>query len=109
IGSRHQTEKLSLGSARSLLPEIYSRLDEPNGDSSLLPTYLLSKFTRRRVTVALGGDGGDELFAGYEPFRALRFARLYRRLAPKAVHPAIIALADRLAVSHRYLSFDFAL
>jgi len=109
IGSRHQTEKLSLSSARSLLPEIYSRLDEPNGDSSLLPTYLLSKFTRRSVTVALGGDGGDELFAGYEPFRALRFARLYRRLAPKAVHPAIIALADRLPVSHRYLSFDFAL
>ena len=109
IGSRHQTEKLGLSGARALLPEIYSRLDEPNGDSSLLPTYLLSKFTRRKVTVALGGDGGDELFAGYEPFRVLRFASLYRRLAPKAVHPAIIALADRLPVSHRYLSFDFAL
>lgn len=109
IGSRHRTEKLSLSAARSLLPEIYSRLDEPNGDSSLLPTYLLSKFTRNSVTVALGGDGGDELFAGYEPFRALRFARLYRNLVPKAIHPAIIALADRLPVSHRYLSFDFAL
>jgi len=109
IGSRHRTEKLSLSAARCLLPEIYSRLDEPNGDSSLLPTYLLSKFTRNSVTVALGGDGGDELFAGYEPFRALRFARLYRNLVPKAIHPAIIALADRLPVSHRYLSFDFAL
>jgi len=109
IGSRHRTDKLSLRTARSLLPEIYSRLDEPNGDSSLLPTFLLSKFTRRSVTVALGGDGGDELFAGYEPFRALRFARLYRNLAHKALHPAIIALADRLPVSHRYLSFDFAL
>jgi asparagine synthase (glutamine-hydrolysing) len=49
------------------------------------------------------------LFAGYEPFRALRFARLYRAIIPRALHPAIIALADRLPVSHRYLSFDFAL
>lgn len=109
IGSRHRSETLSLSGARDLLPEIYSRLGEPNGDSSLLPTYLLSKFTRRSVTVALGGDGGDELFAGYEPFRALRFARAYRRMFPRALHPAIIALADRLPVSHRYLSADFAL
>ncbi|MGA0092854.1 MAG: asparagine synthase (glutamine-hydrolyzing) [Chthoniobacterales bacterium] len=108
IGSRHRTETLGLEGARRLLPEIYSRLDEPNGDSSLLPTYLLSKFTRRSVTVALGGDGGDELFAGYEPFRALRFARSYRRLLPRALHPAILALAEKLPVSHRYLSFDFA-
>ncbi|MBE2180868.1 MAG: asparagine synthase (glutamine-hydrolyzing) [Chthoniobacterales bacterium] len=109
IGSRHRTETLNLANARGLLPEIYSRLDEPNGDSSLLPTFLLSKFTRREVTVALGGDGGDELFAGYEPFRALHAAAFYRSLVPKALHPAIISLADRLPVSHRYLSLDFAL
>lgn len=109
IGSSHLTETLGLAGARNLLPEIYSRLDEPNGDSSLLPTYLLSKFTRRGVTVALGGDGGDELFAGYEPFRVLGAASFYRRLVPRALHPAIIALADRLPVSHRYLSLDFAL
>ena len=109
IGSRHRTETLSLEGARSLLPEIYSRLDEPNGDSSLLPTYLLSKFTRRNVTVALGGDGGDELFAGYEPFRALRVARTYGKLFPRALHPSIVALLDRLPVSHRYISAEFAL
>ncbi|MEY3481809.1 MAG: hypothetical protein RIQ71_2584, partial [Verrucomicrobiota bacterium] len=51
IGSVHRTETLSLSAARELLPQIYSGLDEPNGDSSLLPTFLLSKFTRRRVTV----------------------------------------------------------
>lgn len=109
ICSEHHTETLGLDAARRLLPGIYSRLDEPNGDSSLLPTFLLSKFTRRRVTVALGGDGGDELFAGYEPFRALRFAKIYRRMCPRILHPAIIALADRMPVSHRYLSADFAL
>lgn len=109
IGSDHQTETLGLSGARALLPEIYSRLDEPNGDSSLLPTYLLGKFTRRRVKVALGGDGGDELFCGYEPFRALRFARNYHRVVPRSLHPAIVALADRLPVSHRYLSAEFAI
>jgi asparagine synthase (glutamine-hydrolysing) len=108
IGTKHRTETLSLETARALLPQIYGRLDEPNGDSSLLPTYLLCQFTRREVTVALGGDGGDELFAGYEPFRALRYAALYRRLVPGALHPAVTALADRLPVSHRYLSLDFA-
>lgn len=108
IGTRHRTETLGLEGARQLLPEIYSRLDQPNGDSSLLPTYLLCRFTRGEVTVALGGDGGDELFAGYEPFRALRYAALYRRAVPRALHPAITALADRWPVSHRYLSLDFA-
>jgi len=108
IGTRHRTETLGLEGARQLLPEIYSRLDQPNGDSSLLPTYLLCRFTRQEVTVALGGDGGDELFAGYEPFRALRAAAAYRRFVPRALHPAIVALADRLPVSHRYLSLDFA-
>ena len=109
IGSNHRTETLDLAGARRLLPEIYSRLDEPNGDNSLLPTYLLSKFTRREVTVALGGDGGDELFAGYEPFRALRVARAYRSVLPRALHPAIVALTEKMPVSHRYLSLDFAI
>jgi len=51
--------------AIELAPMIAGALDEPNGDSSCLPTYLLSEFTRRYVTVALSGDGGDEMFGGY--------------------------------------------
>ncbi len=109
LGSDHAVEVLSLDRARRLLPEIYARLDEPNGDASILPTYLLSRFTRQGVTVALGGDGGDELFAGYEPFRALQAARWYRRLLPRALHPAVAAMVDRLPVGHGYMSFDFAL
>jgi len=105
----HHAEMLSIGKAHELLPTIIAQLDEPMGDSSLLPTYLLSRFTRQHVTVALGGDAGDELFAGYDPFLALRKAELYRRFVPRPVHQAIRLLAARLPVSHRNMSFDFKL
>jgi asparagine synthase (glutamine-hydrolysing) len=105
----HYLETLSISKAHSLLPAIAARLDEPMGDSSLLPTYLLSEFTRQHVKVALGGDAGDELFAGYDPFVALRKAELYAKLVPRPVHQAIRLLAARLPVSHRNMSFDFKL
>ncbi len=108
-GTRHHAEVLDLDAARALLPEIAARLDEPVGDASLLPTSLLCRFARRHVKVALGGDGGDELFAGYDPFRALRAAESYARWTPRPVHQAIRLLAARLPVSHRNLSLDFRL
>jgi asparagine synthase (glutamine-hydrolysing) len=54
--------------------------DQPFGDSSAIPTYLLNEFTRKGVTVALSGDGGDELFAGYERFSAALAVRRYARI-----------------------------
>ena len=107
LGTRHRNETLDLDKSVALLPEIVAKLDEPLGDGSLLPTYLLSRFTRQHVTVALGGDGGDELFAGYDPFRALRAAELYAKLVPRPVHHAIRLVAARLPVSHENVSFDF--
>jgi asparagine synthase (glutamine-hydrolysing) len=107
LGTRHREEILDLDAAVALLPEIVGRLDEPLGDGSLLPTYLLSRFTRQHVTVALGGDGGDELFAGYDPFKALGKAALYAKLMPKPVHEAIRLVAARLPVSHANMSLDF--
>jgi len=107
IGSEHRSEVLDLDAALELIPGLLSSLDEPIGDSSILPTWLLARFTRRHVTVALGGDGGDELFAGYDPFRALRLADAYARLVPKAIHPAIRLLASSLPVSHGNISLDF--
>lgn len=105
----HHAETLSIAKAHALLPAIARKLDEPMGDSSLLPTYLLGEFTRKHVKVALGGDAGDELFAGYDPFHALRRADLYQKFAPRPVHQAIRLLAARLPVSHRNMSFDFKL
>jgi asparagine synthase (glutamine-hydrolysing) len=107
LGTDHHHRQLSLESAISLLPEIASGLDEPLGDSSLLPTYLLCKESRKHVTVALGGDGADELFAGYDPFRALAAARLYGAMVPKPLHEAIRLLLLRLPVSHANMSTDF--
>ncbi|MBK8025358.1 MAG: asparagine synthase (glutamine-hydrolyzing) [Chloroflexi bacterium] len=63
--------------ALELLPKLVWHHDQPFGDSSAIPTYLVSKLTREHVTVALTGDGGDEVFAGYERFYA---AELIRRL-----------------------------
>ena len=61
FGTRHHEERLELAKARELATSMLGRLDEPLGDASILPTYLLARFTRRHVTVALSGDGGDEL------------------------------------------------
>ncbi|MDM8525519.1 asparagine synthase (glutamine-hydrolyzing) [Desulfococcaceae bacterium HSG8] len=107
FATEHHVEILSMERARNLLPRIIAQLDEPMGDSSLLPTYLLNRETRKHVTVALGGDGGDELFAGYDPFRALRLAELYEMLIPRPLHQGIRMAMSLLPVSHRNLSPDF--
>ena len=107
LHARHEVETLVIQRALEILPEIADRWDEPIADSSMLPTYLLCKHARRQVTVALGGDGADELLAGYDPFKALRYAQWYEKWIPQPVHRAISMLAARLPVSHRYMSFDF--
>jgi asparagine synthase (glutamine-hydrolysing) len=109
VGADHQIETMSVQRALDILPDIAARWDEPIADSSILPTYLLCQHARRQVTVALGGDGADELLAGYDPFRALRYARWYEKLVPKPVHRAVSLVAARLPVSHRYMSLDFRL
>lgn len=107
--SDHAEEIFGIDSAREVADQVLSMLDEPMGDSSILPTYLLSRFARQSVTVALGGDGGDELFAGYAPFRALKAAQIYSDLLPKEVRDFILSQVNRLPASESYLSLDFKL
>ena len=107
FGTDHQRETLSPTRALELIDQCLHRLDEPMADSSILPTYMVSGLARRSVTVALGGDGGDELFAGYDPFLALRRARLYDKVFPRPIHAAIKAVFDRLPVSRANMPLDF--
>jgi asparagine synthase (glutamine-hydrolysing) len=90
-----------------LVPKLPDLLDEPLGDASIIPTYLLAEFTRRHVKVALGGDGGDELFAGYPTMQAHRLAAYYMR-APQLLRSGLVEpVVRRLPVSRGNLSFDF--
>ncbi len=109
FGSDHKEEIFGIESAREVADDVLDMLDEPMGDSSILPTYLLSRFARQSVTVALGGDGGDELFAGYAPFRALFAAQQYSKMLPRKVRSYILAQIKRMPVSEGYLSLDFKL
>lgn len=76
--------------ALELTEKLIGHLDEPFGDFSIFPTFLVSKMARDYVTVALSGDGGDELFAGYDTYRAHRFDRRYYHLLPKLVKHGMI-------------------
>ncbi len=106
FGTSHHEEVLSADGMADILPELAPFIDEPFSDSSIIPTYLLSKFTRRHVTVALGGDGGDELFLGYPPYQAHAIADVVERL-PAFVATAGRAIAARLPASFGNMSFDF--
>ncbi|ABC29209.1 asparagine synthase (glutamine-hydrolyzing) [Hahella chejuensis KCTC 2396] len=80
---KHHEAVLTERDAIDLVPEIAGAQDEPFADNSVIPTYLLSKFTREKVTVALSGDGGDELFAGYPRyFWGDRISSLRKILTP---------------------------
>lgn len=109
FGVHHEVQMLRMADAVELIPQVLGKMDEPLVDGSILPTWLLSRFTRQHVTVALSGDGGDELLAGYDPFAAFRPAAIYRRLVPSVGHRAIEALMRRLPKSGRNMSLDFKL
>jgi asparagine synthase (glutamine-hydrolysing) len=109
IGSRHHERILDFDTARDLVPKVLARLDEPTGDASILPTWVLAAFARESVTVALSGDGGDELFAGYDPFAALAPATWYDRLVPTQAHLLLRRMVGMLPHANANMSLDFRL
>lgn len=107
LDTEHYEDKLSAATAGDLISEIGQWLDEPMSDGSLIPTYLLARFVRKHVTVALGGDGGDELFAGYPMYYAHTVAAKYNAI-PAFVRSGLIEpIVNALPVSTNNLSFDY--
>jgi asparagine synthase (glutamine-hydrolysing) len=74
LGTAHETFQIT-AEATDLLPKLLWHLDEPLADATIIPTYLLSGATRRRVKVALSGEGGDELFGGYTHYQGMQLNR----------------------------------
>jgi asparagine synthase (glutamine-hydrolysing) len=108
LGTEHHEKTFSAETVYELLPEVAGWLDEPFGDASILPTHLLSRFARESVKVVLGGDGADELIAGYPTFAAERAAGLFRRL-PRSARTLAGAAVGRLPVDDGNISLDFKL
>ena len=88
IGAEHN-EFIVKPNAMEVLPKLIEHYGEPYADPSAIPTHYVSKETRKYVTVALNGDGGDESFAGYERYSAMRVTELYNRL-PKSLSKILI-------------------
>jgi asparagine synthase (glutamine-hydrolysing) len=107
--SAHFERRLDLDDAQVLAARVLERLDEPIADASIVPTYLLSGFAHERVKVALGGDGGDELFAGYDPVAALGLARIYDRVVPRLLRRPLRRLVGLLPIGTANMSLDFKL
>lgn len=94
---------------RDLLPKYLSYIDEPYADGSAIPTYYVCQLAKDEVVVVLSGEGGDEVFAGYETYAAYNVSRWFRRV-PRAVRQNALAPAvNRLPVSHSKLSLEFKL
>jgi asparagine synthase (glutamine-hydrolysing) len=108
FGTEHHHRLFTSEDMLARLDQVIGQLDEPLADPSILPTALLSQFAREHVTVALSGEGGDELLAGYDPFRALSAASWYRRIVPRWLTPWIRSAAGRLLpASEKNMSLDF--
>ena len=108
VGTRHTTIELNRQNCRDGIEHLLAQADQPFCDSSQLPSYLLCQATRQHVTVALGGDGADELFFGYPNFRLLKFARLMAAL-PQSSGGLLRLMAKLLPDSTDYMSRGFLL
>jgi asparagine synthase (glutamine-hydrolysing) len=97
VGADHH-EFVVRPDAMEVLPALVEHYGEPYADSSAIPTYYVSRETRRHVTVALNGDGGDECFAGYERYAAMRLAERYGKL-PAPLREQVFERAVRLLPS----------
>lgn len=108
LGTEHHERILEAATTQAVLEPLLEVLDEPLGDAAIVPTYLLSQFAREHVTVALSGEGADELLGGYPTYWAHQLADGMGWL-PRPVLALFRWLVNHLPVSRHYLSLDFKL
>ncbi|MBZ0186345.1 MAG: asparagine synthase (glutamine-hydrolyzing), partial [Candidatus Obscuribacterales bacterium] len=109
LGTSHQVMEFQPDLAFATMQELWQVLDEPIADASIVPTFLLAKMTKESVTVALSGEGGDELLGGYPTYQAHRLAGIWNKI-PQILRGGILEpLINSLPVSHKNLSFDYKL
>ena len=95
FGTDH-TELMAEPATAELIPLLARQFDEPMVDSSMIPTFLVSRLVRQHCTVALGGDGGDELFAGYEHYSRLLWMQSRLRFVPSWLRHAVAISAEKM-------------
>lgn len=101
LGTSHHERLCGPDDAADLFDAVREWYDEPFADSSLIPTHMVSRFARERITVALSGDGGDELFGGYRWYDAMRRRRRLLRPLRRLLRPLTLSVG---AVQHRSLA-----
>lgn len=95
-GTDHTVLPLSIREVQEIIPTVQAHIGEPFADSSVLPTYLLSRLTRQHVTVALSGDGADELFAGYNRYAAATLNARFGWLSRTPLYRPLRRMIERL-------------
>ncbi len=104
FATSHKERVLKAEECADLLPQIVSSMDVPMADASVAPQWLLAKMTREHVTVALGGDGSDELWCGYEHFIGFDLAEKYNRLPAFVRHKILEPICHHLPASSGYIN-----
>ena len=102
MGLDHRTALMDSGDAQSIIADVGRSLHEPMADYSIIPTFLVSKLARKSVKVALSGDGGDELFFGYERFRSISKNLRFQAL-PYPIKYLLYG-TDKVAYSNRHIN-----
>ena len=108
LNSEHHQFLFDSKECLKLIPNIANLVDEPLSDASILPTYFLSHFASKQLKVCLGGDGGDELFSGYQIFPVHKLIGLYD-LLPREFKKLLLFIGNNMPPKETYLSFPFVL
>ena len=108
IGTHHHKIRVTPDKVADLLPRYLAHIDEPYGDGSAIPTWLLAEKASSHVTVLLSGEAGDEVYSGYDTHAAFKARNIYRKTVPRFIRQGVIRnLVKNLPVSHKKLSFEF--